>query len=238
MNPSESLAVFSTVAIVIASYAYFFFLQIITSGSATKSDRQLHWLFFIRKMAGFILLGVIPSLILWLLFEKNPFNYGMKLGSTFKLWHWIAGASLFFIMLNVFNSRSPLLQKIYPEMRINTWKLPGIILLSGGWILYLIGYEFVFRGLFLFSCYDAFGLWPAVVINISLYSALHLPKGMKEATAAIPFGALICYFTLESQSIIPAIFIHSLQAISCEILCIYRNPEMKFQFNKSVNHVK
>jgi membrane protease YdiL (CAAX protease family) len=84
----------------------------------------------------------------------------------------------------------------------------------------------------LFSCYEAFGAWPAVAINLTLYFALHLPKGMKEAVATIPFGALICYLTLESQSILPAIFIHAIQAISCETACIWRNPEMKFKFIK------
>jgi membrane protease YdiL (CAAX protease family) len=106
-------------------------------------------------------------------------------------------------------------------------------LAAGGWILYLTGYEFLFRGLLLFSCLEAFGMWPAVVINLALYAALHLPKGLKEATAAIPFGALLCYLTLESGSIIPAIIIHSVQAVSCEFFCILRNPDMKFNLIKS-----
>ena len=104
-----------------------------------------------------------------------------------------------------------------------------ILLVAMGWMVYLTGYEFLFRGLMLTSCYNAFGYWPAIVINLALYSALHLPKGLKEATAAIPFGLLICYLTLESGSIFPAILIHSVQAISCELLCLWRNPEMNFQ---------
>jgi membrane protease YdiL (CAAX protease family) len=70
------------------------------------------------------------------------------------------------------------------------------------------------------------------VINLVLYFVLHLPKGIKESVATIPFGILICYLTLESQSIIPAIIIHAVQAISCEISCIWRNPEMKFNLVK------
>jgi membrane protease YdiL (CAAX protease family) len=48
----------------------------------------------------------------------------------------------------------------------------------------------------------------------------------------VPFGALICYLTIESGSILPAILLHVLQAVSCELFCIYRNPEMKFHLQK------
>jgi membrane protease YdiL (CAAX protease family) len=122
---------------------------------------------------------------------------------------------------------------MYPELRLKNWTSTGLAVAIGGWILYLTAYEYLFRGLLLFTCIEAFGLWPAAVINLALYSALHLPKGMKEAIAAIPFGALICYLTIKSGSILPAIFIHVLQAVSCELFCIYRNPEMKFHLLKT-----
>lgn len=232
MNPAEILAVFSIVTLVVASYVYFLFLQKIISGEESRSILQLKVLFSVRKTTGFLLFGIIPAIALWVFFDIDPFRYGLKVGDSFSLWHWIVGAALFFIILNAFNSKNPQLQSTYPEMRIKEWKWMDILLLSGGWILYLAGYEYLFRGFFLFSCYEAFGLWPAIVINISLYSALHLPKGLKEATAAIPFGVLICYLTIESGSIFPAVFLHSLQAASCEIFCIYRNPEMNFNLKK------
>jgi membrane protease YdiL (CAAX protease family) len=117
-------------------------------------------------------------------------------------------------------------------MRLMRWNASSLILAAGGWVLYLAGYEFLFRGVLLMGTYTAWGLWPAVVINLALYSALHLPKGLKEAAATIPFGALVCYLTIESQSILPAIILHAWQAVSCELFCILRNPEMKLTFVK------
>jgi len=232
MNANESQAVYAIASTVIMSFVYFIVLEKIKSDKGKKTPRHLISLFMWRKLGGLMILGIIPALAAWLVFSINPLKAGLTPGATGDLWPWLAGASILFITLNFFNSKNTELRDMYPELRLHDWTLKGLTIVAGGWILYLTGYEFLFRGLLLFSCYDAFGLWPAIVINLALYSALHLPKGMKEAIAAIPFGALICYLTIESQSILPAIFIHSLQAISCEIFCIYRNPGMSFHLIK------
>jgi len=46
--------------------------------------------------------------------------------------------------------------------------------------------------------------------------------------ATIPFGAVVIFLTVKSGSVLPAILLHSIQAVSFELFCIYRNPEMKF----------
>ena len=228
MNTNELNAVFAIASTVIMSFIYFLILDKMKADKKEKTRRRIISFYVWRKISGLLILGVLPALVAWLFFRLSPLDMGFIFGGTLHLWPWLAGASLLFIILNIFNSKSPELRAIYPELRLREWDIKELSIAIGGWILYLTGYEFLFRGLLLFSCYEAFGLWPAIVINLALYSALHLPKGLKEATAAIPFGALLCYLTLESQSILPAIIIHSVQAISCEIFCTYRNPEMKF----------
>jgi membrane protease YdiL (CAAX protease family) len=232
MDINERLAVFAIVSTVIMSFIYFLILDKIKSGLKEQSRSRIISLYIWRKISGFLLFGVLPAIAAFVFFKLNLFEAGITGGSTWHLWPWLAGASVLFISLNFFNnSKDPNLRKVYPEMRLQGWGTGGISILAGGWVLYFIGYEFLFRGLLLFSCYNAFGIWPAVAINLALYSALHLPKGLKEATAAIPFGALLCFLTLNSHSILPAIIIHAVQAISCEISCIYRNPEMNINLS-------
>ena len=48
-----------------------------------------------------------------------------------------------------------------------------------GWFLYLFGYEFLFRGVLLIPLIDPLGMWPAIAINIAVYSATHIPKGRR-----------------------------------------------------------
>jgi len=233
MKASESMAVFAIAATVILSLLYFLVLEILRDRQAKAGRSGIMAFFGWRKFIGFFLFGIITAVGAWLIFHQNPLHFGLAWGESSKLWLWLIGAAVFFMGLNILNSRNKDLQAVYPEMRLSTWNPGQVIFTAGGWLLYLAGYEFLFRGVLLMSCYEAWGLWPAVVINLALYSALHLPKGLKEATAAIPFGALICYLTIESQSILPAIILHTLQAVSCEIACMVRNPEMKLTFVKN-----
>ncbi len=233
MKTPESLAVFSIAATVIASFIYFLILEKLEKNKKAMATPNIINLYLWRKSSGFIIMGLIPALMIMVFFKTDLHQSGLVFGNTAKLWPWLAGVSLVLIALNAFNSKDGALRAIYPEMRLSVWTAKELAIMAGGWIIYLTAYEFLFRGLLLLSCYEAFGLWPAVVINLALYSALHLPKGMKEAIAALPFGALICYLTIESGSILPAILLHVLQAVSCEWFCIYRNPEMKFHLQKS-----
>jgi membrane protease YdiL (CAAX protease family) len=233
MTTATQLAVFCIAATLITSFIYFLILDMIKSDKNEKTRHHLINLYLWRKISGFVILGIIPALAAGIFFNITPDKAGLVFGETSRLWPWIAGASLFFITLNIFNSKNPDIRAMYPELRLKKWNATGLAIAIGGWILYLMAYEYLFRGLLLFSCLEAFGLWPSITINLALYAALHLPKGTKEAIAAIPFGALICYLTIESGSLFPAIFIHSLQAISAEIFCIFRNPGMNFYFSKS-----
>jgi membrane protease YdiL (CAAX protease family) len=233
MDINESIAVFAIAAAVILSFIYFLILKKMKPGFKDPVRINMIYGYIMQKTSGLLLLGGIPAILAWILFEKNTVAPVLTLDNSIVLWPWIASFSALIILLNGFNSKNPGLQAMYPELRLKEWRLAGITLDAGGWILYLSGYEYLFRGLLLFSCFNAFGLWPAVVINLALYSTLHLPKGIKEAIAAVPFGAVLCYLTLESNSILPAILLHSVQAISCDLFCIWRNPGMRFDFTKS-----
>lgn len=230
MNSYESQALFAITAVVIMSLIYFIILEILEKRRDTRNNRQKRILFVWRKLSGFLLLAVVPGLTGWLFFRIDPVVSGMVFSGSISLWGWVVLAMIFFTGLNHFNAGKADLQARYPELRLSVWRPSDLVLSASGWLVYLTGYEFLFRGLLLFSCYHYLGLWPAIVINLALYSTLHLPKGLKEAIAAIPFGALLCYLTLESRSILPAIIIHTVQAVSCEIFCMIRNPKMSFSF--------
>jgi len=74
--------------------------------------------------------------------------------------------------------------------------------------LFLFSYELWFRGFLLFDCIHWFGIPLAVFINVSLYVLLHIFNGKKEALACIPFGLLVCFFSILFNSALPAILLH------------------------------
>jgi membrane protease YdiL (CAAX protease family) len=71
--------------------------------------------------------------------------------------------------------------------------------------------EFFFRGFLYRILRGRLGLWPAVVINGSLFGAVHLTSGGPLAVAVIaPLGFLLCLVYERSGSLYPCIALHAL----------------------------
>ena len=85
---------------------------------------------------------------------------------------------------------------------------------------FLICYEWFFRGCILYSCMHLFGTIPAVIINLMLYALIHSFNGKKEMYGSVPFGLILCVFTLWYQSVWPAILLHLLLSSSHEFFLL------------------
>lgn len=90
------------------------------------------------------------------------------------------------------------------------------------WLVYLCGYEFLFRGIFLFESVKLFGIIPAITFNVIVYALAHLPKGKFETIGAIPLGIMLCTLALYLQTFWIAFLIHATIAISNDIYCYKR----------------
>ena len=117
--------------------------------------------------------------------------------------------------------------QIYPQIREKEWsyKLQCTEYLT--WFLYLVGYEFLFRGVLFFGCREVMDFWPALAINVPIYSLVHIPKGLKETVASIPLGILLCILVENTQVFYAAAIIHFTQAASSSYFSLRAHPEMK-----------
>jgi membrane protease YdiL (CAAX protease family) len=179
-----------------------------------------------------LLFGVVPVLVIVLLLESPLSDYGLAAINLKESLIWAGALSLIIILFNFFNSRSHDNIKSYPQIRKKSWSFSLFFLSAVSWIVYLFSYEFLFRGFLLFSCERTFGIWLAITINVAFYAAAHIPKGMKETLAAIPFGIILCWLTLRTQTIWVAFISHAVLALSNEWFSILAHPEMKFGLNK------
>jgi len=81
----------------------------------------------------------------------------------------------------------------------------------------------------LFTLYSALGLWPAILITTCLYALVHIPKGLKEAIGALPFGIVLGLLAIEAGSIWPVVFIHAVLALSNDHFALRANPDMCYK---------
>jgi membrane protease YdiL (CAAX protease family) len=87
--------------------------------------------------------------------------------------------------------------------------------------LFLIVYEFFFRGVLLQALLGVVNMEWAIAINIILYAIAHAFSNKKELIGSIPFGLLLCLVTIKLQSVWPAIIIHLALSFSYETRISY-----------------
>ena len=125
------------------------------------------------------------------------------------------------------NFKNPKKYHALPETKIGKINKNRKTKIIFGWIIYLLGYEILFRGIFLFPLAAILGVWPAIAINTLFYSGSHIPKGIKEAIPAIPFGIILCLITLLTGSILAAFIIHLGLALTSTFASIKFKPKIK-----------
>lgn len=182
----------------------------------------------LQRMLGLLFLGVFSVLLIFFLPGKSVPEFGLsfRFNELPPWWSWLLIPLI--LILGYFTARTPGNLKLYPQIRANTWT-PRILAVSGtSWILFLIGYEFLFRGFVLHASLDIMEPAPAIALNAAVYAFAHFYKGPGETFGAIPAGILFCYLTLLTGNIWCAVILHSVMALSNEWFSLKAHPEMSF----------
>jgi membrane protease YdiL (CAAX protease family) len=222
-----SIAISVTVLAVLAYYLITF-CKPLNNRLQHMFSKEAFWVrkILLHRLSGAVLFGLVPTLVILLVFQMPVNNFGSNTDNLAKSIIWWTPAVLLVVAINYFASRNTNNLSQYPQIRVKQWN-SGLITLSAlSWIAYLAGYEFLFRGFLLFSCLGSFGFWPAIIINICLYSLAHLPKGYRETIGSIFLGFIMSYSTLSLGSIWFALLVHITLALSNEWFSIKFHPQM------------
>lgn len=169
--------------------------------------------FLLDKMGGFVLMGLLPFCV-YFFTGKKDFLLEISGFQPLSILAWSALPCTILIAVSWFRRHNPLNHAQYPQMRLSAWSTPLVLLDLSAWIVYLIGYEFLFRGILFHASLPLMGFWAAALLNSVLYALAHLPKGRVEVIASFPFGIFLCWVTLETGSFWVACLIHISLALS------------------------
>lgn len=187
---------------------------------------------FFTKYMGLILMGIIPAVICLILIPNTSLAYyGLTIIPETTLFSiiWTLGLSALVIPIAYFSAKKEANLVNYPQIRAKIWTRKTVFIAALGWALYLFGYEFLFRGILLFPLVETLGVWPAIAINIALYSATHIPKGLHETIGAAPLGLVLCILTLLSGTIWIAFLVHVVMAWTNCFTALKFHPDMRFK---------
>ncbi|RMF00955.1 MAG: CPBP family intramembrane metalloprotease [Bacteroidetes bacterium] len=185
--------------------------------------RHMLW----SRYLGGLLIGVLPALILQLCTPHTLTEFGLKASFDLTSLWWILGLAFIIVPINYFNTRNDKHLAQYPTVRRQEWTWLQMIDYAGSWVVYLFGYELMFRGILLFGLLSVLGVWPTIILNVVLYVLVHLPKSMAESIGALPLGLLLCLITLSIGTIWVALVVHITLALSNFLFSFYHHPEMR-----------
>lgn len=181
----------------------------------------------VQKYLGVFWMGVVPTIVMLIFLPYSLSDYFVAVGDIPYTLMWTGGLSAALVLMNWFAARRPETLAYYPQVRAKEWT-PGLVFHNTlAWVLYLLAYELLFRGLLLFACLAVLDPWVAIAINIALYSATHIPKGFTESLVTIPFGIGMCILTMGSGAIWIAWLVHVAVALSNDYVALKFNPDMK-----------
>lgn len=189
-----------------------------------KTRGLTHWVVLI-KLTGFLLLGLVPALLILAVLKRPLSDFGAG-PMTPAAWKWMGGLIVFVLVLNALQGRRPANYNVYPLIREKEWSAGLISLSMITSTLFIIGYEFLFRGFLLFACLPLMGIEVAVLLNVLVYSFAHIHKGMQETLASVPFGIILCYVTLTTGSFWAIMVAHIILSLSADFFGLISNPDM------------
>ncbi len=190
-------------------------------------ERALFWHVLYQKLTGFVILGILPGICIYYTDQASFSDYGINTMNIRTSLYWVGILGVVIFCVNFFLARRPSNLEQYPQIRKKEWSIGTLIGGGFGWLIYLLGYEFLFRGVLLFGSLKVMDSWLAISLNVLLYAIAHLPKGKLETFGSVPFGLLVCLFTVSTGNIWTAFGLHACMALSNFYFSFYYHPEMK-----------
>ncbi len=180
----------------------------------------------LQRLLGLLFLGILSVIISIILPGVTPADYG--LGFVFQDappgWSFLLIPLI--LVLGFYAAKKEGNLELYPQIRAKNWTPAMLVISAITWVLFLVGYEFLFRGFLLQASLDTMAQAPAIALNCALYALAHFYKGPGETFGAIPVGILFCYLTIVTGNIWCAVALHSVMALSNEWFSLRFHPKM------------
>lgn len=207
----QTFIVFVSVAILQTVSWYFTSRRFFRDDIATYFSGDVYlplYEFYYWFTGDFIVYFVIPLLIVIFVFKKKPADFGLQMGD-YKI-----GLKFTLLFLSVmipfiwFISSSSNFIIQYPLLAQARSDWSVFLIYQIGIIIYLIAWEFIWRGYMLFGLFDKFG-YNAILFQMLPFVVLHNGKPFMETLAAIAGGIILGYFAIRTKSILYCIITHA-----------------------------
>lgn len=169
------------------------------------NETVFHSVFF--RLSGFVIFGLGSAAIFHTVFGAKFDFLSLKIAHFNEILPYVIVLFLIAITIPYINVKKSK-QSQYPQFKIEKWTHFYKFLSYITWTLYLMGYEFMFRGILLFGTVEELGCYLAVILNVVLYAFVHIPKGKKEVLGCFILGPILCVAALITHNILIPTVLH------------------------------
>jgi uncharacterized protein len=213
-----SVAVLQTVSYYYTSRRFFrynYFEQL-------QFDKNVYLYEYIYWFVGdFLTLFILPLLIIKILLKGKLTNFGLRVGD-YKIglkYSLIFLAVMFPIVWFVSANRDFI--DTYPQLNDIKYSWSIFLVFESGIMVYMISWEFMWRGFMLFGLEDKFGYY-AVLIQMIPFLILHNGKPAAETFGAIIAGLALGVLALKTRSVLYCIITHAGVMFSIDLVSTLR----------------
>ena len=155
----------------------------------------------------FITLFLLSVIIIKFILKEDLKNYGLQFGD-YKT-GFVISLVFFLVMLPAiwFFSSTPDFVEKYPHLLSTRNSWGEFFIYESGMLLYMISWEFIWRGFMLFGLKEKFGYY-SVLIQMIPFVILHNGKPAPETFGAIAGGIALGVLAFRTNSIIYCVFTH------------------------------
>ncbi|MFH1198479.1 MAG: CPBP family intramembrane glutamic endopeptidase [bacterium] len=214
-----SVAIAQTVSYYYASRKFFrnsFFIDYFSSDPNYGLYEYLYW--FVSEFGVYILTAII---VIKILLKEKFRAYGFQFGD-YKVG--LKMTALFLaVMLPLlwFASAMPDFSVKYPHLQMAKTDWTIFYVFEIGMFLYMVSWEFAWRGLMLFGLEEKFGYY-AVLIQMIPFLILHNGKPVLETFGAIPGGIALGILALRTRSFYYCVLVHFGVMFSIDLISTLR----------------
>ncbi|MCF8242441.1 MAG: CPBP family intramembrane metalloprotease [Melioribacteraceae bacterium] len=214
-----SVALLQTISWYYTSRSFFrknFYYTIFKDNPDVGLYEYLYWF-----IGDFITFFAIPLLLILFLLKERPNKYGLQLGDS-KLGFKLSGYFILFMLplLWIVSSFPEFVQK-YPHLATAKTSISILLIFELGMLIYMTGWEFIWRGYMLFGLKDKFGYY-AIFIQMIPFVILHNGKPDIETFSAILGALALGVLAYRTGSFIYGVIVHFGIMFGIDIISVLR----------------
>jgi membrane protease YdiL (CAAX protease family) len=172
--------------------------------------------------SAFVLFGLIPALIVKLVFREPLSTYGVRLGDLSFGWKAFAVVAPVMVLLSLSASRMPEFLAQYPLNRAAGDSPLSFAGHAIAYLFYYAGWEFGFRGFMQCGLRDELGDWNAILVQTLASSILHIGKPLGETLGAVLGGLVWGVIAFRSRSLLVPLLTHWVLGLSLDLFIVCR----------------